>query len=340
MDRCKVYFVMIVSITLCLGFRSLVALGGLGMRVGCDTPVNNGIGVDFRAIGLKGLDIHPCNHIVWITIYFRWTRDEPLKANQRQTPDTTKERLPTPASRIGQQRAVCPTRVLRHTRPGAGQVRDVAWRSSRRSACCRHRARFWFVSAHLLPGTGCLRALRPAWLASREERTATLPQAYRGRYGLRHKGIGGGASTASCRASSAHPTAFRYYRSSAQHPTGARPSQSKKNRVETPAGSSARQADIEDAEWSQLYEQLRGWALHSSVELSSGPRPIGFGVIVRSGICAWLETCSCWTPLIEPKAKRSCDLPKTLSQSVQVQLAMVIAGTLLNKSNQAQGVTR
>ena len=99
-------------------------------------------------------------------------------------------------------------------------------------------------------------------------------------------------------------------------------------------------ADIETAEWSQLYEQLRGWALHSSAEPSSSPRPIGFGVIVRSGICTWLETCSCWTPLIEPKAKRSCDLPKTLSQSAQVQLAIVIAGTLLNKSNQAQGVTR
>ncbi len=99
-------------------------------------------------------------------------------------------------------------------------------------------------------------------------------------------------------------------------------------------------ADVDkDAEWSQLYEQLRGWALHSSAEPSSGPRPIGFGVIVRSGIYAWFETCSWWTPLIE-KAKRSCYLPATLAPSVQVQLAMVLASTLLSKSNQAQGVTR
>ena len=190
--------------------------------------INNIIGAYLGTVGLKGLDIHLLYHIVWLTENLRWIRDEPLQANQRQAPDTTKERLSTPASRIGQQRAVCPTRVLRHTRPGAGQVRDVAWCSCRRAARYRRRARFWFVSAHLLPGTDSLRALRPAWLASRKERTATLPQAYRGRHGLRHGGVDGGAGTASGRAGSAHPTALRYYRSPAQHPTGASSSQSKK----------------------------------------------------------------------------------------------------------------
>jgi hypothetical protein len=48
-------------------------------------------------------------------------------------------------------------------------------------------------------------------------------------------------------------------------------------------------------------------------------------------MCAWIETCSGWTPLIEPEAKRACYFPETLPQSVPLQLATLIAGTLLRE---------
>src|SRR3990172_7752802 len=286
----------------------------------------------------KRLDMSEHSDIMWITRNPPETPDEePLKAYKHQRRGVAQAWLPSPSSRHGHPRAVRSARVLRSLRPSAGQVRDAAHCPCRGRGGSERRSRLRFVSAHLLPGAGSVRALWLAGFASGKEGTPSLPQAFRRGAELRHRGVDRGYLTGSSRTGAAYPPALRYYRSPAEHPAGPRSSQAKKNRVESTEGSSASRADIETRNWSELYERLRGWVLQPLGEPWSGPRPLGFGVFVRSGMCAWIETCSGWTPLIEPEAKRACYFPETLPQSVPLQLATLIAGTLLN---QVQGVTR
>ncbi len=88
---------------------------------------------------------------------------------------------------------------------------------------------------------------------------------------------------------------------------------------------------------SELYEQLRGWVLDPSTVSVTGPRHLGFGVLLRRGMCAWLDTCGRLTRGLEPQLPRPSSQPIFLPAPVRAQLAAVLATTLLTSS---QGVMR
>ena len=82
----------------------------------------------------------------------------------------------------------------------------------------------------------------------------------------------------------------------------------------------------------QLYEELRNRVLHPDAEPWAGSRPLGFGVLFRRGMCAWIETRTRLTSVVEPTPHRSFHLPVPLPQSTPAQLASVLASALLNPS--------
>ncbi len=85
----------------------------------------------------------------------------------------------------------------------------------------------------------------------------------------------------------------------------------------------------------QLYEQLRGWVLDPSTGPATSARHLGFGVLFRRGMCAWLDTCSSLTRVLEPQRPNPSSRPVFLPAPVQAQLAAVLATTLLTSSHGA-----
>ncbi len=83
----------------------------------------------------------------------------------------------------------------------------------------------------------------------------------------------------------------------------------------------------------ERYEQLRSQVLQGSVLAGQG---YGFGVLLRQGMRAWMETCEPYLGPVETAslggAARSGD-SGSLGSSVQNELTLVMAAMVLNNSH-------
>ena len=75
------------------------------------------------------------------------------------------------------------------------------------------------------------------------------------------------------------------------------------------------------------YEELRRAALEHAA--GSG-RGIGFALFIRSGMAAWMETCTALLIPREPPARRPAAAPPPVAPDVRVEVAMLLAEMALS----------
>jgi len=79
-----------------------------------------------------------------------------------------------------------------------------------------------------------------------------------------------------------------------------------------------------------LYEELRTWVVDPSCEPRTGPRRLGWGVLVSRGMREWMATCMSFSGVLEHDRGTRSDLPSPLAASTQAQLTAALASVLLS----------
>ena len=112
---------------------------------------------------------------------------------------------------------------------------------------------------------------------------------------------------------------------------------SKKNHTETNDPKLTVAVEVPSERICQLYETLRGWVLgRPTVQYPSAPQ-LGFGVLLRRGMCTWIDTCCNLSDVVKPQPEPLSPFPGSPPCSVQAQLAALLAHTLIQYH---QGATR
>jgi hypothetical protein len=236
-----------------------------------------------KSISLFALDKVICEGVFILTYLTRPSREE----NQNTSGRSQAHRLaplghPPSPSRADHRSALCSARLFRSSRHAPGQIRNAPLCADRGPIHQPHHQSVWLLSAHLLPGFGCLHRRWPGRFIAAEAGTTAGPQALRGDPGLCR-------STARQRGILVHrPSppadlpAIRFDRPSSQSRTRSEPTQKK-----TPALPQGRHCHgaVRPLIWwlpMRPYE-ARFW------ELRPGP------VATRDGLCwsvrGWLPFC-------------------------------------------------
>jgi len=81
----------------------------------------------------------------------------------------------------------------------------------------------------------------------------------------------------------------------------------------------------------KLYEELRSWVVDPSCEPRTGPRRLGWGVLVSRGMREWMAACTSFSDAVEHDRGTRSDLPSPLAASTHAQLTAGLASLLLSR---------
>jgi len=231
-----------------------------------------------------------------------------------------------PESGRGKRRVVPAKRVLRSSRFGSGQIRDVAASASRGTAGERRSTSFRLFAPFLLSDPSRIRRKWCGWPAASQTRSERRAQADARGDGVRRAQARARSFAVLGRARPADSATLSDLDSRTQYRStvGA----SKKTPVS--AGNTLANPDPELA---MAYEQLRNQVLGIDATRPRGP---GLAVFLERGMKAWIEVYCRWKELTPPGCDKAAP-QKHPSPLVQNDIVVLLTSMLLERARQEGG---